>query len=154
MRNLINAFAFPLYSAGGIRIAMGSEHTFSTDAYYWLAIVAFVIFTTLQTQDLYDMEGDAARGRRTLPLVFGETFARWSVAVPVCFWSLFCPAWWNVELVAYAPTVLLGFTITYRILMFRNFGADKNTWRLWGVWTIALYVLPLLVRAVPLQESA
>lgn len=137
-----------------MRIAMGSEHTLNNDAYYWLLIVAGVIFTTLQTQDLYDMEGDAARGRKTLPLVFGEGFARWSVAIPICFWSLFCPAWWNVSVLAYGPTALLGFDIAYRILVFRNFAADKNTWRLWGVWTVALYALPLLARLFPAHQSA
>lgn len=32
---------------------------------------AGVILTTVHTQDMYDKEGDAARGRQTLPLVMG-----------------------------------------------------------------------------------
>lgn len=53
-------------------------------------MIGAIIFTTLQTQDMADVHGDAKRGRKTFPLVYGDRAARWSITIPVTVWSLIC----------------------------------------------------------------
>jgi len=143
-RNLINAFGFVCYSSGATTVAAGyGQHALNNTAYSWLAITAGIIFTTLQMQDMADMEGDTLRGRRTLPLVHGERIARWSIALPVMFWSVVCPAFWGLYVVGYTVSIAVGSLLAFRVLMFRTVTADKLTWKVWCLWTSILYLLPL-----------
>ncbi len=71
IRNLINAVAHAAYSSGSARVASGAENL-NARGWIWLGIVGCVIFSTLQVQDLKDQEGDRARGRSTVPLVWGD----------------------------------------------------------------------------------
>ena len=76
-RNLVIAAAYTLYGNGALRIACGYKGaTVIWRAYAWEAIIAGVIFTTMQVQDLKDQEGDRTRDRRTAPLVLGDSWSR------------------------------------------------------------------------------
>ena len=144
VRNLINAFGFICYSSGATRVAAGyGEYSLNGAAFQWLAMVGSVVFTTLQMQDMADQEGDAARGRATVPLVLGDGFARWTIAIPVLIWSLVCPAFWALPWTGYMGPLVLGGILAGRLLCFRSVPADKITWKLWCLWTISLYLLPL-----------
>ncbi|MCJ1257383.1 hypothetical protein MMC24_005208 [Lignoscripta atroalba] len=126
VRNLMNVGGFVCFSSGATAVAVGyGQHELNKKAYSWLAIVGAIVFSTLQMQDLPDMEGDAARGRRTLPLVHGEWIARWSIAVPVIAWSLICPAFWELGIFGYTASVAIGALLVFRILMLRSVAADK-----------------------------
>ncbi len=93
LRNLIIAGGYICHGSGATIIAAGfRDHELQRKAYKWLGMIGGVILTTMQVQDLPDMVGDAARGRRTLPLVHGEWIGRYSVAVPVVVWTFACPA--------------------------------------------------------------
>ena len=144
VRNIINAFGFMCYSSGSTRVAIGyGEHVLNTAFFYWLAIVGAIVFSTLQMQDMADQEGDAARGRGTLPLVHGDGVARWTVAIPVVSWSFICAVFWNPPLYGYIVPIAIGGTLAIRVLSFRSVTADKVTWKMWCLWTISLYLLPL-----------
>jgi 4-hydroxybenzoate polyprenyltransferase len=143
-RNLINCAGFMCYSSGTTIVAAGyGQHTLSSRAYTWLGIVGGIVFSTLQMQDMSDVEGDKARGRRTLPIVHGDRAARWSIAIPVTIWSFFCPWFWEVEKTAWVTSLAVGGLLVWRVLMLRSVPADKATWKVWCFWTIVLYVLPL-----------
>ena len=117
IRNLINTCGFVCYSSGATRVAAGyGRHELNEKAYYWLAMVGAIVFSTLHTQDMADMEGDITRGRRTLPLVHGESMARWSIAIPVALWSLICPMFWSSDIVGYGASITAGSFIIFRIL--------------------------------------
>lgn len=141
-RNLLNAFGYMCYSSGSMRVA-GLSTNESTKAKYWLALIGGVIFTTLQMQDMPDVRGDAARGRRTVPLVYGDCIARWSIAVPVVAWSFIFPAFWGMNPSGYIPTVGAGGVFIARLLMRRSSAADGDTWKLWCVWLTTIYLLPV-----------
>ena len=144
LRNIINGFAFACHGSAATEIAAGSNGL-TDQAYIWLTIMSAVIFTTLQVQDIPDMEGDAARGRRTLPLVHGEWIGRFSVAMPVLIWSCALPAYWNSGILGNSLPIILGILVAYRTLRIKNSNdADQKTYKLWCVWLIALYMLPLL----------
>lgn len=144
VRNTINALGFICYSAGSAAVAAGyGTWELSPRATTWLAIVGAIVFSTLQMQDMADVEGDAVRGRRTLPIVYGQTIARWSIAFPVLCWSLICPLYWKVELWAYVAPFSVGALLAGRVLVLRTAEEDRKTWKLWCMWTLVLYLLPL-----------
>ena len=144
VRNIINSAGFICYSSGTTIVAAGyGEHTLNSRAYIWLGIVGAVVFSTLQMQDMPDVKGDAARGRRTLPIVHGEYVARWSIAVPVTVWSTVCPWFWELGQLGWATSLTVGGLLAGRVLMLQGVEADKTTWKIWCVWTATLYLLPL-----------
>ena len=143
-RNLLNAFGYICYSSGSMTVGAGyGQHELNETATWWLAIIGSIIFTTLQMQDMPDVEGDAARGRRTIPLIFGDTFARFSIAVPVMAWSFICPVFWGLSTLGYAAPVAAGTIFSLRLLLLRNVMADGLTWKIWCLWMATLYLLPL-----------
>ncbi|KAI1207909.1 UbiA prenyltransferase family-domain-containing protein [Annulohypoxylon truncatum] len=80
VRNGLNGVAFAVFTHastviaanGGKSIPKGDEIVLTPTAFIWLGIIASIVFTTLQVQDLPDMAGDRKRNRKTIPLVFGE----------------------------------------------------------------------------------
>ena len=142
VRNVLNACGSTVIGAGATTIAAGRSGL-NENAAAWFGILACTIFSTVQTQDLADMEGDAARARKTMPLVHGHSITRWSIALFVTFWSFVCPSFWNLDTYAYCPPVLVGGLLASRALFIRNVGADKLTWKIWCIWMIVLYTLPL-----------
>ena len=142
-RNLLLAATYACYCSGSVQVASGPEYTMHRAAYQWIAIIASVIFTTMQVQDLKDQEGDSARGRKTLPLVLGDRPARWTVAVPVLVWSILCPSFWSLQAFSFATTILLGLGVAVRVVWRRGVDADRFTWKLWCLWLTVLYLLPV-----------
>lgn len=142
VRNIINAAGFMCYSLGATKVAVGS-YALDDSMYQWVSIVGAMVFSTLQMQDMSDQEGDAQRGRGTLPLVWGDGFARWSIAVPVLYWSLVCPAFWQMEIWGFVLPLAVGGLLAGRLLLLRTVKQDKVTWKIWCFWTMTLYALPL-----------
>lgn len=144
VRNILNACGLACFSVGAAIVASGyGSHTLNQRAYIWIAILSAVISSTVHTQDLPDMEGDRLRGRKSVPLVHGETIARWSIAIIVVFWSVICPAFWQVTILGYVPPVLMGGLLSIKVIAHRGVQADKISWRIWCAWMITLYFLPL-----------
>lgn len=145
VRNIINAFGFVCYSSGATIVAAGyGEYDLNQRAVPWLLVVGLIVFSTLQMQDMADIEGDKERGRRTLPIVHGDNAARWSIAIPVSLWSAYCPYFWQTNLLGYVLSAAFGGLLAIRILSFRSVASDLITWKVWCVWTMTLYFLPAL----------
>ena len=104
-----------------------------------------IMSTTMQIQDLYDQEGDKLRGRTTVPLVFGDMNARYSIAVPVTVWSIIAPEFWQLDILGFILPITVGAIVVMRLLDMsrRGVGDDKRTFKLWNVWMVSLYLLPL-----------
>lgn len=99
-RNLINAVGLAWYGWSGIIVLDGSESKLASTErhilpYRWLAIMTMAVITTVHAQDFPDIEGDRMRGRRTMPLVYGQRVSRCSLAVLILIWSLACPIFCN-----------------------------------------------------------
>ena len=145
-RNAMNALGITAFGAGATAALLGADGV-RTDAFYaWCALLAAVILTSVQAQDLRDQEGDRARGRGTLPIVWGDAAARWSVAGPVALWSVVCPAFWGAGPLSYAVAGASGGWLAFRTLWWRDVQADRGSWKMWCVWMSLLYFLPLLAR--------
>ncbi|KAL6714745.1 hypothetical protein ACLMJK_008170 [Lecanora helva] len=84
VRNVLNACGIACFSVGAASVmANFSTYTLDQRAYEWIAILSTVIFSTVHIQDLPDIEGDRTRGRETIPLLYGQAVARWSVAIMI-----------------------------------------------------------------------
>ncbi|KAF2176482.1 hypothetical protein K469DRAFT_733730 [Zopfia rhizophila CBS 207.26] len=117
--------------------------TFSMGAISWFGIIAATVFTTVQIQDLPDMEGDAVRGRRTVPLVMGSVYCRWSIAILVPFWTVAASLFWRTLSLPTVLCAVIGTTVAWRALNKTSMADDKLTFRIWNVWMVSLYSLPL-----------
>lgn len=145
VRNVNNALGYFFFGLGALRVAAADAGTdLEPMAYVWSALIAAAVATTIQVQDLQDQEGDEARGRRTLPLVMGDSFCRWSVAISVLFWSTACPFFWNSGYAGYGATVAVGGIVAGRTLLIRGEPKkDERTFAVWCGWLALLYLLPV-----------
>lgn len=144
VRDLIIALAFALYNLGSLKIAIGRHLDITQQGYTWIAIISGVILTTMQVQDLKDQAGDRGRGRCTVPIVLGNTISRWSIAIFVLIWSCCCASFWGLQPWAYALPTMPGSFVAFRAVWGRNPDEDSRTWRLWCMWMVILYVLPVV----------
>ncbi|MCJ1392967.1 hypothetical protein MMC18_005839 [Xylographa bjoerkii] len=146
IRNFLNACAFVCFLSGTMEVALNSTIPMRLDStlVLWFLIIGLIIFSTIQLQDMYDQEGDKARGRQTAPLVIGDELARWTIAGPMSFLCLFCPWYWDSSLSAYTLSGTLGGTVIYRTLKKRGVIDDKRTSFVWNIWLVSTYLLPLI----------
>ena len=149
LKNFINACGITLFALGTTRVATQGHlpaSLFNPVAKYWFLVVATVILTSIQTQDMYDQTGDRIRGRKTLPLVVGDLAARKTIAFAVCFWSVLCPIFWGLRSPFLAVSIAFGTFIAFRTLSRHSVAADKKTFWFWNLWMIMLYSMPLVKR--------
>ena len=153
-RNLLNAGGYLCFIFGAMQVAVGREHlAFSDMGLGWLGIVFTIIASTMQVADMYDQEGDRLRNRKSVPLVFGDRSARYSIVFPVAIWSLLAPAYWTCRGIGFVPTTFIGSVIIARLL--RNFEScpvsDRMTFVYWSAWIISIYPLPLWLQQTGLS---
>ncbi|MCJ1247045.1 hypothetical protein MMC30_004256 [Trapelia coarctata] len=144
VRNLINAGGFISFASGAMQVAIGGRDSALQLLGWWSAVIACIVFSTVQTQDMYDQRGDAARNRKTVPLVMGDAPARWTIAVPMVVWCVMTPWLWKSSKVGYVAPVVLGLTVAVRTLWERSERGDRNTFRIWNLWMVSVYLLPLI----------
>lgn len=154
LRDIVNAAGLCCLGWGGHTVLLAKEArgqaSLSQDwLLYWILVTAAVVATTVHAQDMPDMKGDRARQRKTLPLVYGEGVARWSLAVLVLLWSVILPVFCNVQSPAVRWLPLgVGSFISVLTTLYQYESSDKLVWNLWCFWVAGLYLLPLF-RQVP-----
>ena len=143
-RNILNSAGLTCFSAGTIAITAGTiDYDISSRPVCWLLVCACAISTTIHAQDLPDVEGDAARGRVTIPLLLGDRLSRISLVFGVVFWSFICPWFWHLSLLGFVPTVLAGCVFVFQTLYYRDVKSDKLVWKLWCIWAMTIYLIPV-----------
>ncbi|PHH81677.1 hypothetical protein CDD82_210 [Ophiocordyceps australis] len=150
IRQVINAAGFNRFATGALAVLLGDkQQLIQTRSFViWQLILAGIVSTTVQTQDMYDQEGDAKRGRHTVPLDLGDGLARWTIAVPMVLWCTFCPLFIACPLIGFAISISMGSIIALRCLVFRSVASDKVTFIMWNSWLVSIYSLPLLTVAL------
>ena len=143
IRNFINAAGYLTFVYGAVEVAVGSQVHLTEKGHLWFLLIGGIIFSTVHIQDIPDLEGDAARGRETLPLVIGEMRARWSIAILVPIWSLLAPVFWQVGSCYYILPFMLSGLIAGRMVCTRGIEADKLSFKIWNVWIVAIYMIPV-----------
>lgn len=144
-RNALNAGGLMCFSAGVTAITAGPlQYTSMERAVCWIALTGTVIFTTVQAQDFPDIAGDQARGRQTMPLLYGQHVARVSLAIGIITWSFLCPWFWGLRFLEFLPTVAIGGLMAWMTFANRRKTSDEVVWKLWCLWFGIIYLLPLL----------
>jgi 4-hydroxybenzoate polyprenyltransferase len=154
IRNIINGLGYTCFASGAMEVALGGSflplHGWSGR---WLLVIIAIIFSTVQLQDMSDQIGDAKRGRQTVPLVWGDTAARWSIFLPMLCWGICCPMFWCVSSLWFAISMGLASLVALRAVLFRSINGDKRTFRLWNCWIAVIYMLPLFSQGNHLDRS-
>lgn len=148
----------PFFNLAGVAVApaTGWQVTapFDATAWTWLAFMALYFPLALIYEDVRDMEGDRAVGRRTLTLVLGPEFVRrWFATLmfllPLVFY--FVPARlsgagdWRGILSA-AVLAILSWICAARALRLHHRSADQLTYQLFTLtWTLTVATAPLLL---------
>ncbi|MFI6362307.1 UbiA family prenyltransferase [Nocardia sp. NPDC050630] len=108
-------------------------------AWTWIAAIAIPLSVLVSLQDLRDIDGDLAVGRRTAAVVFGEVacrrfFAAAFVIYPIAMHFLVYRNAATVTALIGAAAALLSFVIAYRVLRWRDRRADHTTYLLYTYW--------------------
>lgn len=152
LRTLLNAFGFPAFLWGALQAALfqtGLQDASGPLSAWtimkgWFAIISCVIFVTVHVLDMYDQEGDQARGRLTLPLVIGDRLARRCLAIASIASSLGTCYFWNCLGLSGLLPLSLGTLVAVGTLSSKSPKADKKVAIVWSFWLISLYTLPLM----------
>jgi 4-hydroxybenzoate polyprenyltransferase len=126
----------------------------------WMITLAAAITVLVPIQDLRDMSGDVAVGRRTFPVAVGERAARIYLAtgfaaLPAILFFLLLrssPAVWIVWPAGGALAVL-NLTIAVRVLLLRTPEMDHKTYRKFEQWYSLILVLAVIVLNLHLCAS-
>lgn len=123
------------------------------ETWRWIGVLASVVFLLVSLQDLRDLEGDRASGRKTFPLVFGEKPTRYVLGtlfglLPwVIHEALMKPLGLTAAVVACdVGLALVSWVIAVRVVGWRTPRADHRTYLLFTYW----YCLALLSTIVVL----
>lgn len=147
VREILISIGYAMFNGASLQIAQGGA-TVNKQGFVWIGLISAVILTTMQVQDLKDQKGDRSRGRKTIVLYLGERVSRTSIAIFVLCWTLVCAAFWTRGMNPWVVTVpgLPGLVVSFRVLLRRSNAEDRQTWKLWCLWLVCLYLLPVLVR--------
>lgn len=151
-RNGLSASGFLCLFTGSLKIASQADAGLSKEAYQWVLLIDFVLFSTVQSSEFRDEEGDRARGRLTIITTIGKTPARWSLIAAILFWSFYVPAWFGVGFIQALLPVALGMLVAgMNVHGFRKSSAslDGVMYKLWSVWMLGCCSMPLLKANIP-----
>lgn len=159
VRELLIAVGYAMFNSGSLKIAGcgRSRHpdcSLNPRGLAWTAIISVVICTTMQIQDLKDQRGDRLRGRKTVVLYLGQRVSRWSIAFFVVFWSCMCARFWSAGPASSSLVMALAALVAWRVVKMQSRPGDGQTWKLWCLWLILLYVLPTVVGTELLHNNA
>ncbi|KAI8960146.1 hypothetical protein F5Y11DRAFT_330929 [Daldinia sp. FL1419] len=130
-RNVINAVACACFGWGAYISLYNFGETVNTRLCNWIIVTAAVIMTTTHAQDLPDMLGNKARDRKTIHLIYGERWARATLAILVPLWSVSCLVFWNIKSpVAWIPALLLSSIMSLTAVLCREYSYDEIVWKL------------------------
>lgn len=91
---------------------------------------AGIFATTIHTQDFKDVVGDAAVGRRTLPIT-QPNFARFTVPVVLTLWSIGLGYNWQLGWYAATTFLALAMVTSARFFFLRTVSQDKISFYYW-----------------------
>ncbi|KAJ8473053.1 hypothetical protein ONZ51_g8103 [Trametes cubensis] len=109
-RNALNAIGYTSFCVGATNAAHANVHRDRSAGASSLAIHvvnALIIMTTIQAQDFKDVEGDAAIGRETLPILYPDA-SRVVTAALIPIWSVLVTRLWTMDRVLSVSTVLVA----------------------------------------------
>ncbi|KAJ7229414.1 UbiA prenyltransferase family [Mycena haematopus] len=102
--------------------------------------------TTGHAQDFRDRPGDAAIGRKTLPLILPPRIARWSLALLMAVWTALLIYFWAPPRAASLLLSLLCLTSGVKFIRNHSVEADRDSYWYYNMWLITAHLLPVFAR--------
>jgi hypothetical protein len=115
-----------------MNVELGNGKEIDIVVHQAVALSAVLIFTTIQTQDFPDVEGDLAVGRVTLPIYAPEA-SRIGTLLSLLAWSVILTRFWGIGLALSAILCLLGGCIGIRLYVWRTAKSDRISYRIFNV---------------------
>ena len=110
-------------------------------AWQWIILTTLALFPLIAVQDLRDMDGDRAIGRKTLPILFGEWPVRIMLglgfgSLPILIhFGMMLPAGFTLgTFVCDVGIAVTCLTIATRVVLFRTQAADHRTYMIFTYW--------------------
>ncbi len=124
-----------LFISGFLLIADNQDISQLPSKVFWLLIIAFLM--SLPMKDLKDIEGDRKNGVFTIPVLLGETWARFAVGLGIFVSYALSVVWLNAKILFF-PAMILG-AVSFWILQNKKISARRV--HIWVFGLLFVYVL-------------
>ncbi|VDC07344.1 unnamed protein product [Peniophora sp. CBMAI 1063] len=143
-KNFCNICGYTAFQAGAT-LLLGGTRVLDQLSIAAVGLSGMIIFTTVQLQDFPDQAGDAAIGRVTFP-IYAPEFSRVFTLVAMGSWSILLGRYWGIGVVSRCCLFAIGMLVGIRCFAYRTSAADTITYRMYNVWLMAAFLLPLHAR--------
>lgn len=126
-----------LFMSGFMLLSDGQNITRFPHQVFWLLILAFTI--SLPIKDLKDIEGDRAEEIWTIPVLLGETWARFAIGLGIFISYALSVIWLNAKILFF-PAMILG-ALSFWILQSKKISPRRVHIFVFGL--LFLYVLAI-----------
>jgi len=130
-----------LFSSGFMLLADGQNITRLPHQVFWLLIVAFLV--SLPIKDLKDIEGDKKDGVFTIPVLLGETWARFAIGLGIFVSYALSVIWLNAK-VLFFPAMILG-ALSFWILQIKKIAPRRVHIFVFGLLFVYVFLMAWLV---------
>ncbi|KAI1488316.1 hypothetical protein F5X96DRAFT_646138 [Biscogniauxia mediterranea] len=145
LKNFLTAFSMAGLFAGPLEVATGrSVFAGEGKAAIWLAIIAVGLTSSIHLQDFRDMKGDGAAGRKSVPLKIGDLNARLLCVLAMGFANSLACWFWPGAWMGSAIAWIAGIAIATNLFLDRSVNGDTFSWKLFPLWMLGLFLLPVL----------
>lgn len=132
----ISALALTVVFSGGFMLTSDGQNISALPPkVFWLLILAFSV--SLPVKDLKDIEGDRKNGIWTIPVLFGEAWARFLVGLGIFASYALSVVWLNAKIL-FIPAMILG-AISFWVLQNKKISARRV--HIWVFGFLFIYVL-------------
>lgn len=118
----------------------------------WIIGMFVLMIVVFHLQDLRDVKGDQATGRKTLPIVLGDRWTRITLALtflimPLADYVLMDIVRFSWEMyTCLIVTTLLCWVIAVRVLTRHGSTEDQLTWRYWEYWYNLMFISMIICK--------
>lgn len=130
-----------LFSSGFILLSDSQNISALPSQVFWLLIIAFAI--SLPIKDLKDIEGDKKNGIFTIPVIFGETWARFLIGLGIFVSYALSVVWLNAKIL-FLPAMILG-AASFWLLQSKKISARRVHIWVFGALFIYVFLMAFLV---------
>lgn len=130
-----------LFSSGFMLLADGQNIDRFPHQVFWLLIIAFTI--SLPIKDLKDIEGDRADEVWTIPVLLGETWARFAIGLGIFLSYALSVIWLNAR-VLFLPAMILG-ALSFWILQTKKIPPKRVHIFVFGFLFLYVFLMACLV---------
>ncbi|KAG7087764.1 hypothetical protein E1B28_013705 [Marasmius oreades] len=145
LKNPMGGFAYFCYSWGTAFI-IGHHQPLSANSIYATLVSGLIFALTGHMQDFRDRSGDALMGRRTIPLMFSQRVARWSLVFIMAAFTYGLIVLWSPPIwVLFIFTALFLITVV-TLVATHSEEDDRVNFHWYEMWLICANLLPLFKR--------